>query len=73
MQNNSASVQTIGEGSSFPFSRELLKVDFQPWTLFWDPDAAYWSFPRDEQQQSQSSYFLAEDCSFCGLRVQTPS
>lgn len=23
-------VQTVGEGSSFPFSRELLKVYFQP-------------------------------------------
>lgn len=27
---NSASVQTIDEGSSFPFSPELLKVYFQP-------------------------------------------
>lgn len=30
-------------------------------TCFWDPGAAYWSFPRDEQQQSQPSYFGVEN------------
>lgn len=41
-------------------------------TCFRDPSAVYWSFPGGEQQQSQSSYHLA-DCSFCGLSVHTPA
>lgn len=72
-KNNSASVQSTGGHSSFPFSCELLKVYLQHSMLFQDPGAAYWSSPRDEQQQSQPSYSLAEDYSFCGLCVQTPN
>lgn len=40
-----------------------------PEHFFWDPDAPYWSFPRDES----FSTFLADDCSFCGLHVQPPA
>lgn len=39
---------------------------------FWDLDTPYWSFPRDGQQQSQSSYLFSERLSFLWLAFQTP-